>query len=540
MESQLSTTGDRDTPRHQTEQLVDTHENHAESRTVVEVDAASEPPSGVWAQSDAAQGPSSQVEQPYSIYITWEKWFIVSAAAFASVFSPLVGTIYFPAIPVLASAFNKSVELINLTVTVYMVLQGISPMFWGTLADRWGRRPMFLACTLVLALSCVGLALVPTNMYWLLMLLRCIQAAGSASTIALGAGVIGDIAAQYERGKFFGVWNIGPMAGPCIGPVLGGLLAQGLGWRSIFWFICIASALCFAFLLAFLPETLRAIVGDGSIPPPPLYKPLIPVIGRNRPNSVLVVKVPRKKFQNPLRLFLYPDVALLLLYNAILYSVFYAVTASISTLFQSVYPWLSEIETGLCFLSIGGGMLIGGVITGRLLDWDYRRIKEKLMRSAVAEDSGEKMRPEDVTREEHFPIERARLRMMPIYFTISLVSCIGYGWCLDQKVSIAGPLVLLFIYGWACVAIMNIVSTTLVDLAPEMSSSITACNNLCRCSFGAVCVSVIDLILNAIGAGWTYVLLAGPCVLVFPTIFVVMLKGPKWRESRRARRQPSP
>lgn len=90
---------------------------------------------------------------------------------------------------------------------------------------------MFLACMLALSLSCVGLALVPVNAYWLLMLLRCIQAAGSASTIALGesgsiisisheqyievystgAGVVGDVAARHERGKFFGVWNIGPM-----------------------------------------------------------------------------------------------------------------------------------------------------------------------------------------------------------------------------------------------------------------------------------------------------------------------------------------
>ena len=59
-------------------------------------------------------------------------------------------------------------------------------MFWGTLSDRWGRRPMMVACLLTLSLSCVGLALVPTSDYWLLMLLRCLQATGSASTIALG------------------------------------------------------------------------------------------------------------------------------------------------------------------------------------------------------------------------------------------------------------------------------------------------------------------------------------------------------------------
>ena len=59
-------------------------------------------------------------------------------------------------------------------------------MFWGTLSDRWGRRPIMIACLVTLSLSCVGLALVPTSAYWLLMLLRCIQATGSASTVAVG------------------------------------------------------------------------------------------------------------------------------------------------------------------------------------------------------------------------------------------------------------------------------------------------------------------------------------------------------------------
>ena len=59
-------------------------------------------------------------------------------------------------------------------------------MIWGTISDHIGRRPISAICLLVLSLSCVGLALVPTSAYWLLMVLRCLQAAGSASTIAIG------------------------------------------------------------------------------------------------------------------------------------------------------------------------------------------------------------------------------------------------------------------------------------------------------------------------------------------------------------------
>lgn len=77
-------------------------------------------------------------EKLYSIYTRQEKWFIVMIASLAGLFSPLTANVYFPAIPTITLAFHKSIESINLSVTAYMVLQGISPMFWGTMADRFG------------------------------------------------------------------------------------------------------------------------------------------------------------------------------------------------------------------------------------------------------------------------------------------------------------------------------------------------------------------------------------------------------------------
>ena len=107
-------------------------------------------------------------------------------------------------------------------------------MVWGTLSGRWGRRPIVFACLATLSLSCVGLALVPTSAYWLLVLLRCVQAAGSASTVAIGthlvkaspsradaamigtgAGIIADIATPAERGGFFGLFGVGPLVCSC-------------------------------------------------------------------------------------------------------------------------------------------------------------------------------------------------------------------------------------------------------------------------------------------------------------------------------------
>ncbi|KIK59871.1 hypothetical protein GYMLUDRAFT_169012 [Collybiopsis luxurians FD-317 M1] len=472
--------------------------------------------------------PPTPSERPYSVYSTKEKWFIVTLVSIAGIFSPFTANIYFPAIPTLVSAFHKSTEMINLTVTMYMVLQGISPMAFGSFADFHGRRPIFVLCLFLLCLSCVGLALVPTNAYWLLMVLRCLQATGSASTIALGAGVIGDIAVPAERGGFFGFYSLGPMLGPAFGPVIGGALSDGLGWRSIFWFLCIASGLACMVMLLFLPETLRQIVGDGSILPSPIYRPWIPIIGRNHASATSDYPTPpRKKFKNPLLLFKNLDIVMLLLFNGIVYAVYYAVTASISSLFADIYPFLNDTTIGLCYLAIGVGTAVGSAGTGKLLDWDFRRLKK------VHIKSNGPMKTESGEVGDDFPVEKARLRLMPYYMAVLVTTGMGYGWCLERKVHIAAPLVLQFVIGALSISVMNPTQTLILDLVPGQGSSVTACNNIIRCLLGAVSVSVIDLILSRLGPGFTYVLLNGIIVVSVPLLYLVMALGPIYRRRRR-------
>ncbi|KAJ6456489.1 MFS general substrate transporter [Mycena sanguinolenta] len=479
--------------------------------------------------------------EPHSIYTSAEKWTIVALIGFGGLFSPLSSNIYFPVIPTLSEAFHKSIELINLTVTMYIVFQGLAPMFWGTLADSYGRRLMFICCLLLLSASCIGLALVPTNAYWLLLFLRCFQSAGSASTIALGAGVVGDISTPAERGGFFGVYNLGPLVGPAIGPVLGGALGQHLGWRSIFWFLCIASAACAITLILFLPETLRSLVGNGSIPPPTISRPLIPLFGRGTRARTTGTAPPartRKPFQNPLRLLFNLDILILLSFNGLICAVFYGVNTSIATVLHETYPALSETGLGLCYIAIGGGMLLGSVISGKLLDWDYQRVKRGMgILSFKCGEDPEKTSPAD--EGDAFPIEKARMRLVPVLVACFVTSCVAYGWCVEQGVNLAGPLIFLVGVGIFTMAIMNSAQTLILDLVPSQGSSVTACNNLVRCALSATMVAVIQLILTALGAGWTYVLLAGLCVVASPLIWVVIRIGPGCRAKRKRAREGS-
>lgn len=75
-------------------------------------------------------------------------------------------------------------SLATLTVTVYMIVQGITPTFWGSVSDVTGRRPVFIGTFIVYLISNIALA-ISTN-YGELMAFRALQAAGSAATISIG------------------------------------------------------------------------------------------------------------------------------------------------------------------------------------------------------------------------------------------------------------------------------------------------------------------------------------------------------------------
>ncbi|KAF8307810.1 MFS general substrate transporter [Clavulina sp. PMI_390] len=480
--------------------------------------------------------PVNHEEERYSVFSPRQKWAIVFLAACAGMFSPLAANIYFPAIPSLSKAFGRSVQEINLTVTIYMVFQGITPSLWGSIADSYGRRPVYLACLLIFTVAQIGLALIPASAYAALMILRCLSAAGSAPVIALGAGTAGDIASPSERGRYMGMVQIGPMIGPCIGPVFGGLLNQNMGWRAIFWFLVILSASVLVPFVLFFPETLRSLVGNGSIPAHGLNRTAWSIISRRwaaRHGEFIA-----------LRYILEKDVFIILFYNAFNYTAFYAVTTTLSTILESTYG-LSTSKTGLCYLPIGAGALFSTPISGRLLDHEFRRVRKQVELAKHKKEGGNgdekemekrtmgRLDPNDLL---DFPLERARLAYMPIYSLLFWATTIAYGWVVQARGPLAVAMIFQFIIGWTVMAIMQINQVILVDLYPGKGASVTANNNLCRCLIGAAGTALVDPIMTGVnGAGWTMVIFTALPVLFAPFVVVEWRLGMRWRRERAER-----
>jgi MFS family permease len=98
-----------------------------------------------------------------------------------------------------------NISLVHLTITMYMVMQGLAPSIWGPLSDMRGRRITYIGTFIVYLVS--NLALGFTKNFTMLMVFRGLQAAGSAATISVGAGVIGDYTTPRERGGYIGTFG---------------------------------------------------------------------------------------------------------------------------------------------------------------------------------------------------------------------------------------------------------------------------------------------------------------------------------------------
>ncbi|KAK8080787.1 MFS general substrate transporter [Apiospora hydei] len=462
-------------------------------------------------------------EKPFHVFPVSYKRLLIGIIGVAGLFSGLSSNIYFPATKTIADDLHVSLSSVSLTITSYLVVQGISPLFWGSLSDTIGRRPIYIASFIVYVTANIALSFSPN--FAVVLLFRGLQSAGSASTVSIGNGVIQDIAHPSEKGAYISFYQAIRNFSIAVGPVLGGILAEKLGFRSIFVFLVILSGTVFVMILFLLPETLRTIAGDGSVRLRGIYQPFFERIVKapagvhdQEDDSLVRKKVSLQSFLAPLKLLGQPDVLLHLIFGGIIYAVWSMVTSSTTSIFKGHFG-LDELEIGLAFLPNGVGTIVGSSIVGYLMTKDFRTAEVAYnVAHGIPEDQKlpAKKMPVD------FPIERTRLRHLP--WIASLYS-------LDWRIVI--PLIMQFLVAATSNAVFAANQSLVSDLCPGQGAGSTAINNLVRCSLGAAGVAVVEMMVSGFGPVATYVGLS-LFVMVVATPFAVVnwIYGPGWRVAR--------
>lgn len=180
-----------------------------------------------------------------------------------------------------------------------------------------------------------------------------------------------------------------------------------------------------------LPETNRALIGNGAVEPPKLLHPMLkgimrPWKGYHGPS---VVPPPRgaKRMPNPLqsvRVLLRKDVAVSIMPGSFLYTVYCCVHTSLSSTFIDSYH-LEEWRVGLIYLPFGIGAIIATLMSSKWIDRDYR-IVAKAHGLPIDKVSGNDLL--------HFPIEEARMRGAFAPMFCASVSVIIYGWLVNEHI----------------------------------------------------------------------------------------------------------
>ncbi|TDZ58619.1 Itaconate transport protein [Colletotrichum trifolii] len=520
--------------------------NHFDSRTITDGPTPDGGLKSPFRESNVVDNVSEveepQAEPPYHVLSRRQKWFVIVIIGSAGLFSGLSSNIYFPSLEAISQDLHVSLEMVSLTITSYLIIQGISPLFWGSISDALGRRPIYMASFAVYIIANIGLSFSPN--FAVLMVFRGLQAAGSASTVSIGNGVIQDTSPPSERGEFIAFYQAIRNFSIAVGPVLGGLLANFLGFRSIFVFLLILSSIVTTVIVVFLPETMRSIAGNGSLRLGGIYKPLIRYLrkeadGTEDPEGPLTRnKVTLATFVEPLRLLVQRDILINLIFGGVVYTVWSMVTSSTTGLVKMHFH-LSELQIGLAFLPNGFGTIVGSAIAGKLMTRDYLEIEETY-KSAHNLAETEKLTAQNMPVD--FPIERARLRRLPWIILIFVVSTGGYGVCLNfpSVTSLTGwiavPLALQFLIAATSNAVFALNQTLVTDLCPGKGASATAINNLVRCGLGAIGVAFIENFIASTGPAATFLALALITVAVGPLAVVHWYWGQEWRAQRVQRR----
>ncbi|MFC0133398.1 Bcr/CflA family drug resistance efflux transporter [Massilia eurypsychrophila] len=174
--------------------------------------------------------------------------------AFLGMVGALAIDTYLPSMPAIGREFNVGPVAVQQTLSIFLFAFAFMMLFYGTLSDSFGRRPVIMVALVVYTLASVGAALAP-SFGWLLVC-RALQGLSAGSGSVIGAAIVQDRFSGPQAQKMMSHIMMVFGLAPAIAPVLGGWLHVHFGWRSTFWFLAGFGALMVLLAWRALPESL--------------------------------------------------------------------------------------------------------------------------------------------------------------------------------------------------------------------------------------------------------------------------------------------
>jgi DHA2 family multidrug resistance protein len=178
---------------------------------------------------------------------------VTICAMTATIMQALDTTIANVALPYMQGTLSASQDQINWVLTSYIVAAAIMTAPVGWIANRFGRKRIFIICSAGFTVASVlcGLAQDINQM----VLFRLLQGVFGAALVPLSQAVMLDSYALHERAKAMSIWGMGVMMGPIMGPSLGAWLTETYSWHWVFFVNLPFGIVTVLGLIVFMDET---------------------------------------------------------------------------------------------------------------------------------------------------------------------------------------------------------------------------------------------------------------------------------------------
>ena len=173
--------------------------------------------------------------------------------ALMSMIGPFSTDTYIPAMKSMETALSTTHVALLQTLTLYFFSLAIMSLWHGAISDSVGRRPVILVSLAVYSVASLGCALAP-NISTLLAF-RALQGISGGAGVVVGRAMIRDAFAGADAQRMQSQVTIIFGLAPALAPIVGGYLVTAFGWRSVFLFMLLMSAITYIGVYNILPET---------------------------------------------------------------------------------------------------------------------------------------------------------------------------------------------------------------------------------------------------------------------------------------------
>jgi DHA1 family bicyclomycin/chloramphenicol resistance-like MFS transporter len=265
------------------------------------------------------------------------RWRLAALIAALSMIGPFAIDTYLPAFDAIRHELGATPIAVQQTLSAYLLSFALMMLWHGALSDALGRRPVVIGTLAVFAVATLGCAIAGNiQSLWLF---RAVQGLCAGAPMVVGRALIRDRFHGPEAQRLMSQVTLIFGIAPAIAPVIGGVLLNAFGWRSVFWFLLAFTLALLGWCLNSLPETLPPAARQ-PLHPQALFRNYRAVLGKL--DFLLLATIPALNFA---AFFLYVATAPTFLVNLL----------GVST---RGFAWL--------FVPMITGIMLGARISGRV------------------------------------------------------------------------------------------------------------------------------------------------------------------------------